>query len=132
VAEEVRYFLDASLQKGVCIALTSVRDDAHPWRDDCPVNPGDKDEKWLPVVGGNDWVVILRDKRLRSRPHQRQALIDYSIRTFCLTGAGNLSKWGVLVLLVRNWDRIAEVSDRPGPFVCSITTAGIRDLSLSS
>jgi hypothetical protein len=117
--------------QSVCEALALVRRDiVHPWQPECPINPGDKDETWLPIAGNHDWTVVLRDKRLRSRPGQRDALIAHGLRVFCLTGAGNFTKWEVLELLTRNWHTMEEMSQGPGPYVYSITSAGVRPLRL--
>jgi hypothetical protein len=131
VPADDEYFLDASLQKGVCESLEIVRNDIiHPWQSNCPINPRDKDEVWLPIAGDQDWIVILRDKRVRTRPRQRAALIEHELRVFCLTAAGNYSKWAVLELLVRSWRTIEELSQRPGPYMYSVTSAGVKPLRL--
>jgi hypothetical protein len=66
---------------------------------------------------------------VRRRPGERQALIDHGVRAFCLTGAGNYTSWGILVLLVRWWERMEEVANRePAPFIYSITQQGVRQL----
>jgi hypothetical protein len=48
----------------------------------------------------------MRDKRIRTRPGERRKLYDNNVGAFCLTGAGNYSKWLTLDLLVRRWDDI--------------------------
>jgi hypothetical protein len=126
------YYFDASVL-GVAIPLASLRNDViYPGHPACPgVNPGDKDHEWLPEAGRQGWVVVMRDKHIRTRPGERQALIDSGVRTFCLTGAGNASRWDVLTLLVTNWPAMERTAlEVPGPFIYSITRVGVRDLAL--
>jgi hypothetical protein len=52
-----------------------------------------KDVDWLPIVRGRGWAVIMRDKRIRRRPVERQRFLDHGVRAFCLTGAGNQTSW---------------------------------------
>ncbi len=87
-------YLDASIQKRVRTALAIVRTDIlHPDMPNCPTNVGDRDETWLPIVGRNDWLAIMRDQRIETRARERQALLDNRVRAFVLTGAGELKVW---------------------------------------
>ncbi len=87
------------------------------------------DEDWLPVVGANGWVVLMRDKRIRYRRPERERLMQYGAKAFCLTASGNQTRWGMLKLLVRNWDRIEETAELPGPFIYGVNSAGVRRLA---
>jgi len=74
-----------------------------------------------------DWIVILRDRRIRHRPAERDALARHHLRVLVMTGAGNLSVWDQLRLLVRSWDHIEQlVEAEPGPWLFSIIKAGLR------
>jgi hypothetical protein len=46
------------------------------------------DVTWLREAGRRNWVVLLKDDRVRRRPAERDALIDARLRVFCLTNAG--------------------------------------------
>lgn len=95
------------------------------------IQPGTQDEVWLPEAGRNGWVVIMRDKHIRSRPGERAALIESGLRTFCLTSAGNASKWDILSLLVANWKEIGRIArEVRGPYIYSVTSGGVRPLAL--
>jgi PIN domain-containing protein len=48
-----------------------------------------EDVDWLPFVGQRAWVVVTKDKRIRTRPLERQALINAGVRAFILV-SGNL------------------------------------------
>jgi hypothetical protein len=122
-----RYFVDESMLS-IARALRAVRPDVvYPGHPDCPdIRLGARDVDWLPVVGRAGWAVIMRDKRIRRRPVERQRLVDHGVRAFCLTGAGNQSSWQMLQLVVRHWDRIERVAAEPGPYLYALTTAGLR------
>ena len=90
-----------------------------------------KDRAWLPIAGAEDWVVILRDKKIRTRPGERRALIEAGVRAFCLTGAGSYTRWQTLELLVNRWPMIEDHARMsPGPYIRSVTKSGVRDLFL--
>lgn len=120
------FFIDESMLS-IAKALRAVRDDVlYPGHAECPTIPlGAKDVYWLPVVGRADWVVIMRDKRIRRRPAERQRFLEHGVRAFCLTGAGNQTSWQMLRLLVRHWDRIEEAATQPGPFIYAVTAGGV-------
>jgi len=73
----------------------------------------------------------MRDKRIRTRPGERRALVDAGVRAFCLTHAGNYTRWEVLELLVNRWERIEGIASlNPGPYVYSVTRSGVQRLNV--
>ena len=121
------FYIDASVPKAVRVAIASVRDDVlYAGGPDAPTEDTD-DDVWLPLAGAADWIVIHRDKKIKKRPHERQALLASGVRTFCMTGAGNLTRWQTLVLLAQRWEEIAQTaSNYAGPYIYSVTRAGVR------
>lgn len=125
-----RYFIDENML-GVGYALDAVRADiAYPGHRDCnDIARGTKDHIWLPRVGQRGWAVIMRDKRIRSRPGERELLRRHRIRAFCLTGSGDQTSWEMLQLLVRHWDSMQQrLLELDGPFLFGITRNGLRRL----
>ena len=121
------FYFDASIQQSVALALTIVRGDVL-WAGG-PGAParGTPDEEWLPLAGRDGWIVIARDRRIRYRPREKQAVIDHKVAMFALTGAGNLSKWGVLELLVRRWGQIEDAAQSTSaPYIFAVTQSGVR------
>jgi len=115
----------------VARALSLVRPDIlYPGGPGCPITQADtKDVNWLPVAGSNNWLVIMRDKHIRSRPGERQQLVAHGVRAFVMTGGGNYTKWETLDLLVRRWADIEAVAGRETPpFIYSVTQAGAARL----
>jgi PIN like domain len=129
-SEDLVYLLDADLL-GVAKPLALIRSDViYPGHARCPtITPDTKDRIWLPEAGRRRLVVIQRDKRIRSRPGERQALLDHGLRTFCLTRAGHMSKWEILRLLVISWPDIERIArELEGPYIYSVTGQGVRPL----
>ncbi|NOX29927.1 MAG: hypothetical protein GXP35_07765 [Actinobacteria bacterium] len=124
-----RWFVDESMI-AIDKALASVRNDlVYPGHPDCPIRRGMDDEDWLPIVGDNGWIVLMRDKRIRYRKPERDRLMAHDAKAFCLTGSGNKTRWDMLQLLVRHWDRIEDTALLPGPFIYGITSGGLRKLA---
>lgn len=125
------FYVDASVPIAVRQALTLVRDDIVYAGGPGAPKERTHDKDWLSVAGTNEWVVIKRDKKIRSRRWEREALIRAGVRTFCLTGGGNYTRWETLRLLAARWDRIEEVAYTvPGPYIYSVTWDGVRGLKL--
>jgi hypothetical protein len=127
----VTFYVDASVPVAVRRALAEVRDDVrYAGEPGCPAEDT-PDDQWLATAGQNDWIVIKRDKKIRSRPGERKALVDAEVRTFCLTSGGNYNRWEVLELLATRWKRIEEVATTTeGPYVYSVTREGVKALAL--
>jgi hypothetical protein len=128
----VTFYVDAtSVPVAVRRALAEARDDVCYAGEPGMPKESTGDVHWLAKAGENDWVVLKRDKRIRSRPAEKQALIDAGVRTFCLTGAGNYTRWEVLRLLAARWPKIEQVASTvDGPYVYSVTWQGVKRLPL--
>ncbi len=75
--------------------------------------------------------MVFRDKRIRTRPWERQKLVDHGVRAFCLTHAGNYTKWHTLELLVKRWQDIELTAMvEPGPYIYSVTHADMKRLAM--
>lgn len=121
-----RWFFDEN-SIGVAHALQYVRGDI-TW----PGGPGDlvpagaRDHEWLPLVGRAGLVALTRDKRIRSRPLERQALLDHGVRACFQTTGGQLTLFDQLRLWLRWWNEIEKlVAEHPGPWLASVTRAGV-------
>lgn len=123
------FYIDASIPTAVRQAIASVRSDVlYAGGPGAP--PVDApDVSWLERAGAENWVVLHRDKKIKRRVGERQALIASGVRTFCLTNAGNLSRWETLKLLVQRWEAIEKVaSQHAGPYVYSVNSAGVKPM----
>jgi PIN like domain len=84
----LRFFFDESVL-GVGKAMAIVRQDAihvgHPMiSSDIPL--GTKDPVWIPWVAVREWIVVGRDRRIRSKPAELAAFRDHRLRVFWIAG----------------------------------------------
>ncbi len=116
-------FIDRSIPKGVAEALKQVRDDVHWLEDKFP--HATPETVWLPIAGQNDWLVILRDKKVRTRPGERAAIIRNRVGCFIIHQKQDLTKWEYLKLLAKTLDKMEEYFGvTPRPFICKVDRQG--------
>jgi len=126
------YFVDNDLT-AVAKALVAVRDDVvYSGYGIHGVEPEALDRAWLPIVGQLGLVVITRDKHIRYRPGEVKALLENSVRAFVMTGAGSMSSFDTLRLLLHHWQRMDDVvaAEGAGPWMWSVTKGGVAPLRL--
>jgi PIN domain-containing protein len=113
---------------GVAKALHYVRGDVTwPGGPGGLVPEGANDSHWLPVVGKAGLVVLTRDKRIRRRPLERQALLANGVRACFQTTAGQLSLFEQLQLWLRHWSDIESLVEKEPPlWSASVTRAGVK------
>lgn len=88
------------------------------------------DEVWLPEVAGRNWIILTRDKRIRRRPIEKQALLASGAKTFVLT-SGNLRGRDMADILVAQIQKIERLARKTNPpFVAAVTRSGVRLLRL--
>lgn len=107
-------FIDRSVPKSVAEAIKQVRDDVRWLEDEFP--HGTPDPEWLGAVGRRAWLVVTRDKRIRYRPGEKQAIIDNRVGCFCFTQNSDPTRWGYLKLIVSTLDemeRLFAATERP-------------------
>jgi hypothetical protein len=107
-------FFDRSVPRSVAEALKLVRTDIRWLEDEFPHDV--KDAAWLQDVGIRGWLVIGRDRRIRYRPAEKQAIIDHRVGYFCIAQNTNPTRWEYLRLIVTTLDQMEYVfatTDRP-------------------
>jgi len=85
---------------------------------------GDRDEEvpdteWLELCGREDLPVLTKDRRLRYRPAEIQAIRRFGVRAFVLTG-GSLTAAEQAARFDRSRTRIEEACAAAGPFVYAV------------
>lgn len=116
-------FIDRSVPKSVANALKAVRDDVLWLEDRFPHNTSEL--VWLPVAGQSDWLVILRDKKVRTRPGERAAIIRNNVGCFIIHQKKSPTKWEYLKLLTKTLDRMEEsYRTTPKPFIYKVDSQG--------
>lgn len=86
-----------------------------------------EDERWLRDAGAADWVVLLKDDRIRRRPAELGALVAARVRAFCLTNA-QLRGDEQAARFTTNINRIVQRARQPGPYVYGVYESGLRPL----
>ncbi len=85
---------------------------------------GVPDAEWLPVVGERDWIVLTKDRHIRRRELEIQAIVNARVRAFVLTAA-DLTGAEQAVSFVRalaRMNRIAAASR--GPLIGRVSESG--------
>jgi hypothetical protein len=130
---KLRFFVDESaLGVGKALALAR-RDTIHTGHALIPAVPtGTLDRDWIPAVAAMNLTVIARDKRIRSKPGERELLWKHRLRVLWIGGKKDLSTWDQLARLVRRWDDIeATLASRgAGPWFVSVNEFNLRDIPL--
>lgn len=116
-------FIDRSIPKSVAQALQSVRNDVE-WFEP-RFSSWTKDSEWLPIAGDNGWLVILRDKRIRTRAEERQMIIEHGVGAFVINQGRDPTRWEYLKLLASTLDDMIELfQSTPRPFIYTVSREG--------
>ena len=88
------------------------------------------DEKWLPEVAQRGWLILTRDKRIRYRPIEKQAMIASGAKAFVLVSP-NLRGQEMADVVVRQLRKIARIARNTNPpFIAAVSRTGVRMLDL--
>ncbi len=78
---------------------------------------------WIPEVAERGWILVTRDKKIRSRPLEVEALVRSGLSGFVFMQKREPDLWGWIELVVRRWKEIKLRADSERrPFLL-----GIRD-----
>ena len=109
-------FIDRSIPKSVATALRYVED---------RFQHDTKDTDWLPVAGAEGWLVITRDKKIRTRPGERRAILENGVGCFFLMQKRDPSRWQYLKLLVLTLEKMeSSFATTPRPFIFGVDQSG--------
>lgn len=90
------------------------------------------DAEWLTEVGKRGWVVLSKDKRIRRRPLELNALLKAKVAAFVLT-SGNLTGEKMGDIFVRAKSKILKfVTEHPRPFLAAVTRGGRVNMIITS
>lgn len=96
--------------------LVEIHDDHFP--------QGALDAEWLPEVGRRGWVLLTKDREIRYRAAEREALLSAGVRAFVLRTRG-LSGPENAQILVRALPRMVRFcTGNPAPFIAVVSPAG--------
>ena len=100
--------------------LAAAGYEIRPWYDHFP---GTDDIEWLPASGEQGWVLLTKDKDIRRRPLEIDAILSARVRAFVLT-ATDLRRDEQAEIFKKAIPKIHRICRRPGPFVYNITALG--------
>lgn len=117
-------FVDRSVPKGVAEALKQVRDDVC-WLEDVFEEGWIKDREWIPEIGARGWLVVSKDKKIRTRQEERRAVRENNVGCFILNYKQPLNRWEILKLVASSLDEMEEkFANTPRPFMYLIDRSG--------
>jgi hypothetical protein len=86
------------------------------------------DEEWLSRIGPKGWIVLTKDKMIRRRILEREALIAAGVRAFVLT-AGNLRGSEMAEIFLKNLSKIESLArTTPAPFIAKVTRDNVVEI----
>ncbi len=122
------FFVDESalgLGKGMAALRRDTVHAGHPAIPEVPL--GTDDVEWMPVVARRGLIAIGRDKKVRSRPAERQRIIDSGLRYIWIGGKRDESSWDWMRRLTHHWDSLMTVADQlgEGPWMITLNQGGV-------
>ena len=117
-------FLDRSIPRSVAEALKLVRTGDTYWLEDrYPHNT--PDEVWIPDAGAAGWLVVARDKKIRTRLWQRELVRRHGVGCFILNQKHDPTRWEYLKLLAKTLDEMERLHAATArPFLYLVDAAG--------
>ena len=116
-------FIDRSIPRGVAEAVKRMREDVIWLEDKFPHDV--PDEEWLAVAGQKGWLAITHDRRIRTRPGERRAIMENGVGCFIMTYRQDLKKEEIFALIsstLEEMERRFEAT--PRPFIYTVSKNG--------
>lgn len=120
------FFFDNNLSPVLVAGLRGLGEDVQHLRDVFPANT--KDAVWIPKVAESGWILVTRDKRIRTRPLEAEALVRSGLSAFFFIQRRDPDLWGWAELVVRRWREMKQLAERERkPFLFAISERGTID-----
>lgn len=117
------FFFDNNLSPRLVAGLRGFGEDVQHLREAFP--PDAKDPLWIPQVAAWGWILVTRDKRIRSRPLEAEALAGSGLSGFVFMQKREPDFWGWVELVVRRWAEMRRLTEtEKKPFLLGITERG--------
>jgi hypothetical protein len=88
-----------------------------------------EDTTWIAEAAQREWLLFMKDERIRRRPAEQQAIWRYSARCFCMANA-NLTSAAMAERYLANWPRIRRAADESGPYLYAVHVNRIERLQI--
>lgn len=116
-------FVDASVPRSVADEIKRVRNDACWIGDVFPLDT--KDPIWLREAGKQGWLVITRDKKIRTRPGERRAIAEHGVGCFILAYRQDLTKQEIAEIVLSALEDMEELfASTRRPFIYTVSKGG--------
>ncbi len=120
--DPIIFLVDECLGKGVVRALRKAGRHAEWSRDHYP--EGTDDEEWIPKVAERGWVILSKDERIQSRPHEVHAVKASGAALFVLR-ARNMNGDAMVAAYLAALSKIEKyASSRRRPFIYRVSRDG--------
>ena len=96
-----------------------------------PADEDIADEEWLRLASSQNWVVFMKDTRIRYNPRERDVVMAYLVRCFCLSSQ-QLNADDMATRYLDNLDAITQACQEPGPFIYAVHKNRIERLPLGT
>ncbi|MHA7984313.1 PIN-like domain-containing protein [Rathayibacter sp. CAU 1779] len=128
------YFADENcLAFGKLLRRNGRNDVLYPGHEDLPEVPlGTADLEWMPVVGARAYVVITRDRHIRTRPAELDAYIEHGIRSIWIGAKRDLGPQDQVDVFLANEARLRReiIKLGGGPWSVALSPSGVRPLRM--
>ena len=134
VKPSARYFADENLLgMGKLLRRAGREDVLYPGHEALPEIPrGTADLDWMPIIGARGFVVLSRDRRIRTRPVELRTYWEHGLRSVWLGAKQDMSPPEHVELFLQHEARLVrEITKRgSGPWALAMSPSGIRPLLL--
>lgn len=135
MTETCRYFAD---ENAIGLAKILIRNHdrsdvihpGHPLIDEIP--RGTPDLSWMPIVGARGWIVLTRDRRIRTRPAEQLAYWEHGLRSVWIGGKQDHTSRELAEIFLQHEERLRRLTITlgGGPWALTMSSSGVRPLRL--
>jgi hypothetical protein len=94
-----------------------------------PADQEIKDTRWIEDSAKLGWPVLMKDKRIRHRQAEVEAVVEHQARCFVIT-RGDLTSADYAERFITNQQTIFALCATPGPFICAVHRDRLERLRL--
>ncbi len=116
-------FINGSIPRSVAEEIKKVRSEVR-WKGELfPLDT--KDPVWLQKAGDEGWLVVTHDKKIRTRPGERRAIMEHGVGCFILTYKQSLKKPEIAEIVLATLEEMEAKFERtPRPFIYTVSKDG--------
>ncbi|WP_433012489.1 hypothetical protein [Kribbella sp. CA-294648] len=93
---------------------------------------GTPDLTWMPIVGERGWIILTRDRRIRTRPAEQLAYWEHGLRSVWIGGKQDHTSMELAEIFLQHEERLRRLTIKlgGGPWALTMSRSGIRPLRL--